>query len=96
LVLSSTLLILLLFGALGWRWSYAWRWESLPASLAVFWIPLPYILSHAENLSGPRLPLDGVLLCYVALALICLIPVVGRPLLHGPAPESESEMSYGR
>jgi len=96
LVLSSTLLLLLLFGALGWRWSYAWRWESLPASLAVFWIPLPYILSHAENLQGPRLPLDGVLLCYVALALICLIPGVGRPLLHGPAPEGETETSYGR
>jgi 4-amino-4-deoxy-L-arabinose transferase-like glycosyltransferase len=96
LVLSSTLLLILLFGALGWRWSYAWRWESLPASLAVFWIPLPYILSHAENLQGPRLPLDGVLLCYVALALICIIPVVGRPLLHGPAPASETDSTYGR
>jgi hypothetical protein len=84
-VLSGTLFGLLLLGGIGWRWSYAWRWESLPASLAVFWIPLPYILGHAESLHGPRLPLDGVLLCYAALALICLVPGVGGRLLRGPA-----------
>jgi 4-amino-4-deoxy-L-arabinose transferase-like glycosyltransferase len=90
-VLSATLFGLLLLGGIGWRWSYAWRWESLPASLAVFWIPLPYILGHAESLHGPRLPLDGVLLCYAALALICLVPGFGGRLLRGPAPAGDAD-----
>lgn len=70
-------------GLLGWRWSYGWRAESAPAALAMIWIPLPYILSHAEALSGPRLPLDGVLLCYTAFALLCFVPGVRRGLLDG-------------
>lgn len=69
--------------ALGWRWSYGWRAESMPAVLAMIWIPLPYILSHAEALSGPRLPLDGVLLCYAAFALLCFVPGIRRYLLEG-------------
>ena len=68
---------------LGWRWSYGWRAESMPAALAAVWIPLPYVLSHAEALAGPRLPLDGVLLCYAAFALLCFLPGVGRYLLDG-------------
>jgi 4-amino-4-deoxy-L-arabinose transferase-like glycosyltransferase len=73
-VLESTLLVLAALGLLGWRWTYAWRSSAMPSSLAMIWIPLPYILSHAEALSGPRLPLDGVLLCYAAFALACLFP----------------------
>jgi hypothetical protein len=61
-----TVLGMLLLSLPGWRWSYGWRKESMPASLAVVWVPLPYILSHAEFLAGPQLPLDGVLLCYAA------------------------------
>ncbi len=68
---------------LGWRWSYGWRAESMPAALAMICIPLPYILSHAEFLSGPRLPLDGVLLCFAAFALLCLVPGVRRYFLDG-------------
>jgi 4-amino-4-deoxy-L-arabinose transferase-like glycosyltransferase len=90
-ILFGTLFSLLLLGVMGWRWSYAWRWESLPASLAVFWIPLPYILGHAESLHGPRLPLDGVLLCYAALALICLVPGLGGRLLRGPAANGDTD-----
>lgn len=82
-LLFGSLLILLGLGALGWRWSYGWRHESLPASLAVVWIPLPYLLSHAEAFHGPRLPLDGVLLSYVAFALACLAPRVGSYLFRG-------------
>ena len=67
---------------LGWRWSYGWRAESAPAALAMIWIPLPYILSHAETLSGPRLPLDGVMLCYAAFALLCFVPGI-RPRAEG-------------
>jgi hypothetical protein len=83
LILAATLLGLLLLGVLGWRWTYAWRRGSMPAALAVLWLPLPYLLSHAEALSGPRLPLDGVLLCYAAFAVACLVPGIGRGLLHG-------------
>jgi hypothetical protein len=79
----ATLFFLLLLGVLGWRWSYGWRRSAMPSSLAVMWIPLPYILSHAEMYHGPRLPLDGVFISYAALALICMIPGVGRTLLRG-------------
>src|SRR5262249_42342560 len=64
--LTGFLFFMLLLGFLGWRWSYGWRRGAMPSSLALFWIPLPYILSHADALSGARLPLDGVLLCYSA------------------------------
>lgn len=73
-VLESTMLVLVVLGLLGWRWTYAWRFNALPATLAMIWIPLPYVLGHAESLSGPRLPLDGVLLCYAAFAVACLFP----------------------
>ena len=69
---------------LGWRWTSSWRHLARPSALAVVWIPLPYILSHAESLSGPRLPLDGVLLCYAAFALCCLVPGFNRHLFRGP------------
>jgi hypothetical protein len=80
--LTGSLLFMLGLGFLGWRWAYGWRHESLPASLAMIWIPLPYILSHAEHLSGPRLPLDGVLICYSAFVVACVIPPIGRALLY--------------
>jgi 4-amino-4-deoxy-L-arabinose transferase-like glycosyltransferase len=73
-VLEWTMLILVVLGLLGWRWTYGWRVSAMPSSLAMIWVPLPYILSHAEALSGPRLPLDGVLLCYTAFVLACLLP----------------------
>ena len=82
-LLGGSLFGMLALGALGWRWTFAWRKEAMPSSLAVFWIPLPYIIGHAEALSGPRLPLDGVLLTYAAFALVCLIPGVGHKLLAG-------------
>jgi hypothetical protein len=68
---------------IGWRWTYGWRRDSRPATLAMIFIPLPYILTHAEALHGPRLPLDGVLLCYVAFVL-CL-PILGTYLAAGSA-----------
>jgi hypothetical protein len=85
LLLVGSLLGLLLLGALGWRLTYGWRHTSMPAALAVCWVPLPYILSHGEALSGPRLPLDGVFLCYAAFTLACLVPSLRKSLLHGPS-----------
>ena len=82
-ILEGTLLGMLLLGVLGWRWTYGWRREAMPSSLAVMWIPLPYILSHAEEFHGPRLPLDGVLLCYAAFVLACVLPTAARYLLRG-------------
>src|SRR5262249_53997281 len=72
-LLHAAMLVMLL-SLIGWRWSYAWRWESMPAALAVIWLPLPYVLGHAEALSGPRLPLDGLLLTLAAFALVALVP----------------------
>jgi 4-amino-4-deoxy-L-arabinose transferase-like glycosyltransferase len=83
-VLQAVLLAMLGLAVLGWRWSYGWRWESVIAAIAMIWVPVPFILSHAEALSGPRLPLDGVLLCYAAFGLVCLVPGLNGPLLDAP------------
>jgi 4-amino-4-deoxy-L-arabinose transferase-like glycosyltransferase len=92
--LLGTLLGMLLLGFLGWRWSYGWRRDAVPAAIATIWIPLPYLLSHAEALSGPRLPLDGVLLCYAAFALACLVPGVGNHLFKGAKPDEPQTEEY--
>lgn len=80
LLLTSSLFGMVLLGLIGWRWSYGWRRESMPMALAVLFVPLPYMLSHAEQFSGPRLPLDGVLLCLAGFTLVALIPGFGRVL----------------
>jgi hypothetical protein len=80
---AGTMVVVLGLAFLGWRWTYGWRKDSLPASLAVIFIPLPYILTHAEALHGPRLPLDGVLLSYAAFVLCCFVPFVSGYLLSG-------------
>lgn len=75
---AGSLLFMLVAGAVGWRWSYAWRLDAMPSSLAPFWVLLPYLLTHSEALQGPRLPLDGVLLCYAALTLVALVSPTAR------------------
>jgi 4-amino-4-deoxy-L-arabinose transferase-like glycosyltransferase len=90
-VLLASLLAMLGLAFLGWRWGYAWRKESMPASLAMIWLPLPYILGHADALHGPRLPLDGVLLTFAAVGLVGLVPGVGTRLREGQAPPPEGE-----
>jgi 4-amino-4-deoxy-L-arabinose transferase-like glycosyltransferase len=82
-ILSGTLLGMLLLAFAGWRWTFGWRRESLPAALALVWLPLPYLLSHADALAGPRLPLDGVLICFAAFTLVALLPRIGAPLRSG-------------
>lgn len=71
--LPASLLLLFALAFLGWRWSYGSRDDMAAATLAVVFIPLPYVLGHAERLSGPRLPLDGVLLCLASYAVIWVI-----------------------
>jgi 4-amino-4-deoxy-L-arabinose transferase-like glycosyltransferase len=82
-LLVGSLFFMLLLAALGWRWSYGWRRESMPLGLAPVWFLLPYLLSHAEAYSGPRLPLDGVLICYAALVIACIFPSEAKHLLTG-------------
>jgi hypothetical protein len=43
-------------------------------------------------LQGPRLPLDGILLCYAAFAIIYLIPPIGGVLWSGA--EDQTEQGY--
>jgi hypothetical protein len=85
-ILSGTLLGMLVLAGLGWRWTYRWRRLAQLSALAVLFVPLPYVLGHAETLSGPRLPLDGVFLCYAAFALVWLVPVLGAGLRNGGGP----------
>lgn len=85
-ILQGTLLVMFALALLGWRWTFVWRHQAMPSSLALVWLPLPYILSHAEALSGPRLPLDGILLCYAAYALSCFIAPFRSGLIRGATP----------
>jgi 4-amino-4-deoxy-L-arabinose transferase-like glycosyltransferase len=89
--LRGSLLVALLLGGLGWRWSGTWARNGRLGALAMVWLPLPYLLSHAEDLSGPRLPLDGVLLCYTAFAIACCVPgFARRPEQAGKAESTSS------
>jgi hypothetical protein len=90
-MLTGSLLAMLVLGGLGWRWTFGWGRTALPSSLALMWIPLPYLLSHAEALNGPRLPLDGILLCYAAFAVVYVLPGVGVPLREGSRSEPVEE-----
>lgn len=82
-VFQGVLLGMVVLTFLGWRWSYGWKDECVPAALAMMWVPLPYILGHAGALSSARLPLDGVFLCFSAFALCCFVPGLGGYLLAG-------------
>ena len=77
-ILHATMLAMFALALLGWRLSHVWRRQGRMATIAALCVPMPYIISHAEYLSGPRLPLDGVLLCYAAYALVSLIPGLSR------------------
>jgi 4-amino-4-deoxy-L-arabinose transferase-like glycosyltransferase len=76
LILRGTLLGLLLLALLGWKWSQHWDTSARLLTIAALWVPLPYLLSHGEGCSGPRLPWDAVLLCYAAVALVGWLPAV--------------------
>jgi 4-amino-4-deoxy-L-arabinose transferase-like glycosyltransferase len=89
LALRVALFVMLGLGLLGWRWSYGWKREANLGSLAVLWIPLPYVLGHADHFAGPRLPLDGVLLCFTAFALAWVFPPVARVVF--PSEDADNE-----
>ena len=76
----------------GWRWTHARSNYTGLATLALMWVPLPYLLTHAETLWGPRLPLDGLLLCFSAFALVYLIPGQRGNLVNGPEKSGPREI----
>lgn len=82
--LQAMLLAMLALAFLGWRWSASWHQGMMPATLALLCVPLPYLLGHADALSGPRLPLDGVFLLLAAVAVCRLLPGTGPALAAGP------------
>jgi 4-amino-4-deoxy-L-arabinose transferase-like glycosyltransferase len=77
-ILQGFLLVLVVLGLLGWRFSFAWKGQVRLATFAILWLPLPYLLTHAEELSGPRLPWDACLICFAAYALASLAPGTGK------------------
>jgi hypothetical protein len=89
-IMVGSLLAVLSLGMIGWRWSFGWRFEMMPASLAPIWFLLPYALTHAEAFHGPRLPLDGVFLSYAALTLACCWPSLTGYLLNRAETEGRS------
>jgi hypothetical protein len=84
-VLLLSLVAIYAFALLGWRWSYGWKQQSSPLALAIFWVPLPYLLTHADQLHASRLPWDGVLIVLAVLGLLSLLPYLGSRLLRGEA-----------
>jgi 4-amino-4-deoxy-L-arabinose transferase-like glycosyltransferase len=78
-ILNGALLFMTVFGLLGWRWTSKDSLQAMPTALALFWFPVPYMIGHATGLVGPRLPLDGLVLCYAAFAVACLL----RPYRSG-------------
>jgi 4-amino-4-deoxy-L-arabinose transferase-like glycosyltransferase len=89
IILQGTLLGMFVLALIGWRLSHAWRRYGRIATIAALCVPLPYVLGHAEYLSGPRLPLDGVLLCYAAFALASFVPGLVR------TPEQQQQEAQG-
>ncbi len=85
LILRGTLLGLLILSIFGWKWSQHWDGSARLLTIAAVWLPLPYLLSHAEAWSGPRLPWDAVLVCYAAVALVGWLPAV-----KGDAPAADA------
>jgi hypothetical protein len=74
----AALAVLFVLAALGWRLSEPCAADSRLATLAFLCIPLPYLLSHAESLSGPRLPWDVPLIVFAGFAVTWLLPSVQR------------------
>ena len=91
LALRLSLVLMFGLGLLGWRWSYGWDREANLGSLALLWVPLPYILSHADFYSGSRLPLDGVFLTFAAFALGWMFPPVARIVFPEPERAAQEE-----
>jgi hypothetical protein len=82
-LLIGTLAAMYFFGLFGWRWSYGWKSRTTLLTLALIWVPIPYILSHAGPLHSSRLPLDGVFVTMAVVGLLGMIPILNAKLLAG-------------
>lgn len=78
-----TMLAMYALVILGWRWSYGWKYSSAPLSLVIYWLPIPYLLSHAGEWHSSRLPMDGVLMILAIIGLVAWLPYFGGKLLQG-------------
>jgi hypothetical protein len=66
------LFAVLVLALIGWRTSAGE--DCGLAVLALVLLPIPYLLSHAEKLSGPRLQWDAVLVIFAGHAISCCFP----------------------
>jgi hypothetical protein len=73
-IAAGGLIVLLALAFFGWRWSGDCSADCRLATLAFVWLPLPFLLSHAERLSGPRLPWDAILVLFAGAALAACCP----------------------
>jgi hypothetical protein len=92
----AALFALLALATLGWRLSKSWANESRLATWAFVLVPIPYLLSHAEALSGPRLPWDAPLIVFAGYAIAWLLPSVREndisvPLLRQAIQEANTQ-----
>ena len=68
---AAMLFVLLALALIGWRTSAGE--DCGLALLALVLLPIPYLLSHADRLSGPRLPWDAALIIFAGHAIVrCL------------------------
>ena len=87
-----TVLGVTFFGLLGWRGSYGWRAESMPAVLAMIWIPIPYVLSHAKSCGAASAARRRVT---VLLGVGHVVLLAGRGhYCLGPAPPRRLYLSH--
>jgi hypothetical protein len=68
LAAGAMLFVLLALAVFGWRTSAGE--DCGLAALALILLPIPYLLSHAEKLSGPRLPWDALLAIFAGHAIV--------------------------
>jgi len=82
-VMLITVIAMYALVILGWRWSYGWKFASAPLSLVIYWLPIPYFLSHAGGMHTSRLPMDGVLITLACIGLVAFKPYLRGNLLQG-------------
>jgi hypothetical protein len=52
-------------------------------SLVIYWLPIPYLLSHSGQWHSSRIPMDGALMVISLLGLVGCLPYFNRTILHG-------------
>ena len=82
--LQAVMLGMLVLALLGWRWSYGWRWESIPAALAVMWRPLAFASADPDVAQARGVPvrtLSFAFMLVLGLAVALSVQIVGALLV---------------